>query len=89
MQYNAGCSPDAHIKPHQNPQQKLKCSCSNLKLDYLSEYMQNTMQKAHKRAQMAMQERTNNQQERNAMCETMHNIMQDTSKKQTTKKKQL
>ena len=42
------------------------------------------MQKADKRAQMAMQERTNNQQERNAMCETMHNIMQDTSKKQTT-----
>ena len=45
------------------------------------------MQKAHKRAQMAMQERTNNQQERNAMCETMHNIMQDTSKKTNYKKK--
>ena len=37
--------------------------------------MQNTMQKAHKRAQMAMQERTYNQQKRNAMCETMHDIM--------------
>ena len=44
------------------------------------------MQKAHKRAQMAMQERTYNQQKRNAMCETMHDIMQDTSKKQTTQK---
>ena len=43
--------------------------------------MQNKMHKAHKRAQMAMQERTYNQQKRNAMCELMQNIMQDTSKK--------
>ena len=43
--------------------------------------MQNTMHNAHKRAQMAMQERTYNQQKRNVMCESMQDIMQDTSKK--------
>ena len=47
--------------------------------------MQNKMHKAHKRAQMAMQERTYNQQKRNAMCESMQHIMQDTSKKNYTK----